>query len=657
MACFRLFTTGVEGNESEIAEWFVSLRSGSSGESATKVRNVLNISKTNNIDAKIKIIGVTGNLTVELWVRPIKYTSLYVQLLNNGTDLLPLYKDWTFYNVSGSTGTEPTTDSQNNVYAYPSTKNVVQYNIAPAVENNLVAMDANGLVKDSGIGSGSLSMALTKLNGIEAGAEANVQSDWDEGDASSDAFIKNKPLYNLYYSSASYKVIASVANTTTTSGVSWSLMYTTRFHNASAFGVIQGHGNIRCSYIKTAGTATSTINFYTAPDPNTEGRTLIIAYLPGYTRFQATYFVRKSEIDFSVFGNNPPEGTTYTDSNLVKAETIVQSEGSSGTAPVKVDESGELIPVPMDSTPTASRTSLMTSGDIKTALDMKAGADNSIAIYDAYVGNTTQAWYKLAERSYTASNTTLNIAFLATICNNASTGPLSFFIHAAVQIPSEAGSSITIRNISSSPISNAFDINRIKNTKIRLVVTGTSGNATVALYLYQGGSSMSMSLSEVCASGVSKPAKKGNWTYTSYPGSSSPGETTEPTGTSYQDMAWVFAKELQTAVTDPTASGTALSFISSLTQDKNGVMTATKKSVLVDSTYSAAGTNPVNGTAVAAALATSLTDVAYVANQSGGGGNLNKTINGTTTSVLAFMNDSEAVAIWADAKTAAANAS
>lgn len=54
---------------------------------------------------------------------------------------------------------------------------------------------------------------------------------------------------------------------------------------------------------------------------------------------------------------------------------------------------------------------------------------------------------------------------------------------------------------------------------------------------------------------------------------------------------------------------------------------------------------------------TFVNDIAYVANQSGGGGNLNKTINGTTTSVLEFMTDSEAVAIWADAKTAAANAS
>jgi hypothetical protein len=33
----------------------------------------------------------------------------------------------------------------------------------------------------------------TKLNGIASGAEANVQSDWNATDTSSDAYIKNKP--------------------------------------------------------------------------------------------------------------------------------------------------------------------------------------------------------------------------------------------------------------------------------------------------------------------------------------------------------------------------------------------------------------------------------------------------------------------------------
>ena len=58
------------------------------------------------------------------------------------------------------------------------------------------------------------------------------------------------------------------------------------------------------------------------------------------------------------------------------------------------------------------------------------------------------------------------------------------------------------------------------------------------------------------------------------------------------------------ATSAPTASGNALSFIDSVSQDSKGKITATKKNVTVVSTYAADGTNPVNGTAVAAAIGT-----------------------------------------------------
>lgn len=35
---------------------------------------------------------------------------------------------------------------------------------------------------------------LTKLNGIQAGAEVNAQADWNVTDSSSDAYIRNKPI-------------------------------------------------------------------------------------------------------------------------------------------------------------------------------------------------------------------------------------------------------------------------------------------------------------------------------------------------------------------------------------------------------------------------------------------------------------------------------
>ena len=45
----------------------------------------------------------------------------------------------------------------------------------------------------TGTGTGLTPQQLAKLNGIAEGAEVNVQSDWNETDTSSDAFIQNKP--------------------------------------------------------------------------------------------------------------------------------------------------------------------------------------------------------------------------------------------------------------------------------------------------------------------------------------------------------------------------------------------------------------------------------------------------------------------------------
>lgn len=51
-----------------------------------------------------------------------------------------------------------------------------------------------------------------------------------------------------------------------------------------------------------------------------------------------------------------------------------------------------------------------------------------------------------------------------------------------------------------------------------------------------------------------------------------------------------------------TASGNTLAFIDSVSQGANGQISATKKNVTVDSTYSATGTNPINGTALKLAI-------------------------------------------------------
>ena len=79
--------------------------------------------------------------------------------------------------------------------------------VAHATGGNLASLDSSGNLADSGVASTNLvhdgsyvhtdnnfsNADKTKLDGIDSGAEANVQSDWDQTDDTADDFIKNKP--------------------------------------------------------------------------------------------------------------------------------------------------------------------------------------------------------------------------------------------------------------------------------------------------------------------------------------------------------------------------------------------------------------------------------------------------------------------------------
>ena len=53
--------------------------------------------------------------------------------------------------------------------------------------------DALTTAQLNAVNSGIVATDVTKLSGIAAGAEVNVQADWNVSDNTSDAFIKNKP--------------------------------------------------------------------------------------------------------------------------------------------------------------------------------------------------------------------------------------------------------------------------------------------------------------------------------------------------------------------------------------------------------------------------------------------------------------------------------
>lgn len=141
----------------------------------------------------------------------------------------------------------------------------------------------------------------------------------------------------------------------------------------------------------------------------------------------------------------------------------------------------------------------------------------------------------------------------------------------------------------------------LKANKSEMTVTpGTGANADKTTIQLKTGTSATVLTAHQDITG--KADKVSRATAGNFAGLDSNGNLVD-SGKSYSDLEGTF-KTRQPAKVSPAASGSALSFIDTVSQDENGEITATKKTVTVDSTYSSAGTNPVNGKAVAAAIGT-----------------------------------------------------
>ena len=141
----------------------------------------------------------------------------------------------------------------------------------------------------------------------------------------------------------------------------------------------------------------------------------------------------------------------------------------------------------------------------------------------------------------------------------------------------------------------------LKANKSEMTVTpGTGANADKTTIQLKTGTSATVLTAHQDITG--KADKVSRATAGNFAGLDSNGNLVD-SGKSYSDLEDTF-KARQTAKVSPAASGNTLSFIDTVSQDENGEITATKKTVTVDSTYSSAGTNPVNGKAVAAAIGT-----------------------------------------------------
>lgn len=149
-ALFRLYLFGSNNEHIGLGNLVVNIRFNSSGSAPYFMTCSLMSHKPLNTLVKVKVIGVAGNAVVELWFKPLTFSLLTITCLGNGLDVTPTTKDWMFGSYFDATDPEPVEDIANNVYVFSGTDSRIQTSIANPTNGNLVAMDADGLVKDSG---------------------------------------------------------------------------------------------------------------------------------------------------------------------------------------------------------------------------------------------------------------------------------------------------------------------------------------------------------------------------------------------------------------------------------------------------------------------------------------------------------------------------
>lgn len=716
--------------------------------------------------------GNSGNVAIQLWYYYNNVGSVLIRELCSGINLLESRKRlWTYYtyNLVAGSDTKPTGTLNKDIdFIYAQTP------IASPTNNNLVAMDANGLVKDSGLTKSSVESAIsaagsaiqgvkvndttltpdankvvtvplattsadgamsaadkTKLNGIAEGAEVNVQADWNA--TSGDALIKNKPHFvkDTVNAAAIYKV-CSFVTTGPRAADCFTLDVVCRYGTGGFFGQVVFKDGFKffCKFSgNTPATDTQfTVKFYYKYE-NSVGTVYADSPMYVITHYAPAVNCPKSYMDFTEFGTITalPEGATE-----IPRVWVANASASSGTAPVKVDAYGALTPVPMDSTPTASSTNLMTSGDIKTALDKKANLNNfrtavgikglklrfsaNANLYDGVFATILNGYGGLAYRSITfgirrQSNALPSVHRYNTEISSGdySTGK-NFSLYYGTDPSDEnykillivpAGSIQGLLNLSTSGTASEWSLlsetpstdglTQITPTEHTNVFGANKGSASVPVYVDASGAATpctddfvhdgdvaqtysSTSEAPISGKGVTEKNLLKAVTLTS---SDSIDNLNSKMPITTRGTRYLFCGD--TAV-NGTFPGSKKFFQLSVLVQHQSLTYLTQELWYTDvyndyhytrklvngtwqdwkihwdnttSSYSSSSTQPVNGTAVAAALATSLTDVEYVAAQSGGGGNLNKTKNGSTTSVLAFMTTAEATSLWQSAWAAA----
>lgn len=120
----------------------------------------------------------------------------------NGTGLAYLWQKIKANFIKKSDTTPATSIGIDSTPTANSSNLVTSGGVKSALDTKQSTIDSSHKLSADLIQDGSTNVVFTsanrtKLNGIEAGAEINIQSDWNISDTTSDAYIKNKPTISI----------------------------------------------------------------------------------------------------------------------------------------------------------------------------------------------------------------------------------------------------------------------------------------------------------------------------------------------------------------------------------------------------------------------------------------------------------------------------
>lgn len=167
-------------------------------------------------------------------------------------------------------------------------------------------------VQGKGLSEEDFTSALkTKLEGIAAGAEVNVQADWNESDSSSDAYIANKPDLTVFAPLASPAFTGTPTVPDVTAGDNTTKAANTKFVTAAIAAAMSAVTGIVFD-ADTTGTGYASLSDLQTKHPTGEaGHIYLVVNSGSAPNTKDEYFWNSASSSYELFGTTQLDLSNY----------------------------------------------------------------------------------------------------------------------------------------------------------------------------------------------------------------------------------------------------------------------------------------------------------------------------------------------------------